>query len=455
MTEAWKQWEGQTVKGVFDHYEIGPPLGRPNGHVVFLTGRGAQRNQKAAIKLIPADDLAAEQWLTRWKAAQKLSHPHLLRIFDMGRCRLGGADLVFIVMEFAEEDVSQVLPERALTVMEVKQMLPPVLDALTWLHRQGFVHGHIKPANIMAVGDQVKLAMDGAGKVGEPDASAGKRSIHDPPETAGGEFGPAADVWSMGMTLVEVLTQRLPVREGSSDPVIPPDLPEPFFDIVSECLRRDPKSRCSLAEIGARLQPPAIPQPAQKMPGKARRPMVVPLAAAALVVAAMAGGWQWMQSRPEDSARVTAAVPEKKPEAVREAVYDQKPSPAARPSRAHADTVVRHVSASAPSPGTPPAGDSGNGVVREVVPEASQKAMDTIHGTIVVNVRVKVDASGNVADAEMQSQVSSKYFPRLALEAAKGWKFVPGEAGSMRSWELQFRFTSDEASASAKKLMIR
>jgi TonB family protein len=186
--------------------------------------------------------------------------------------------------------------------------------------------------------------------------------------------------------------------------------------------------------------------------------MVIPVAAAVLVAAAVVGGWQWMQSRPEENSGVTAAVPEKKPEAAgaqssNAAVQDQKPSPAARPSRAHADTVVRHVSASAPSPGTPPAGDSGNGVVREVVPEASQKAMDTIHGTIVVNVRVKVDASGNVVDAEMQSQAASRYFPPLALEAAKRWKFVPGE--DLRSWELQFRFTSDEASASAKKLMLR
>ncbi|MBZ5524856.1 MAG: TonB family protein [Acidobacteriia bacterium] len=458
MTEAWKQWEGQTVKGVFDRYDIGPPLGGTDEGAVFQTGRGAQKNHKAAIKLIPADDSDAEQWLSRWKLVERLSHPYLLQIFDMGRCRLNDADLAFVVMEFADEDLSQVLPERPLTPAEALAMLRPTLDALLYLHRQGLVHGHIKPANIMAMGNQLKLASDGVFRAGEPDGRATTRSAYDPPEAADGAIGTAGDVWSLGMTLAEVLTQRLPAQDaGGSDPVVPPTLPAPFFDIVRQCLRRDPRLRCSVADLVTRLQPPAAAPSPQKQPGAAQRLVVVPLAAAALVVAALAGGWQWMQSHSGDRESVTAAVPEKKPEApqmqsANTTVRDEKPAPAAgRPSPAHASAVIRPAVAQTSAQERTVAGDSRNGVVREVIPEASRKAMDTIHGTIVVKVRVHVDQAGNVADAEMESSGNSRYFPRLALEAARNWKFTPGEE-SARSWRLEFRFTSSEASASAKRI---
>ncbi len=63
-------------------------------------------------------------------------------------------------MEYAEEDLSQILPERPLTPGEAREMLDPVLDALSYLHEKGFVHGHFKPSNIMVVDDQVKLSCD-------------------------------------------------------------------------------------------------------------------------------------------------------------------------------------------------------------------------------------------------------------------------------------------------------
>ena len=67
-------------------------------------------------------------------------------------------------------------------------------------------------------------------------------------------------MWSLGVTLVEVLTQQLPAWEwkGQEEPELP-RLPAPFGDIARQCLRRDPQQRCTLAEIGARLDPDAPP----------------------------------------------------------------------------------------------------------------------------------------------------------------------------------------------------
>src|SRR6266849_5626935 len=143
--EAWKQWEGRVVIGGF---QLRQYLGASDHSAVFLTERSEREPQKVAIKLISADPSNAELQLTRWRLAAKLSHPHLIRLFQIGRCRLGNMPLLYVVMEYAEENLSQVLARRPLTPAEARDMLGPVLDALAYLHGQGFVHGDIKPANV-------------------------------------------------------------------------------------------------------------------------------------------------------------------------------------------------------------------------------------------------------------------------------------------------------------------
>src|ERR1700687_1698479 len=158
MSETWKQWEGRTVAGRFPLQSY---LGGSDHSAVFLTFRqsAAGDSEKAAIKLIsaPAD---AEKQLLRWKLAGDLNHPNVVRIFEAGRCELDDTDLLYVVEEYAEENLSQILPERALTAEEARAMLPPVLGALQFVHGKGFVHGHIHPSNILATGDQVKLSSD-------------------------------------------------------------------------------------------------------------------------------------------------------------------------------------------------------------------------------------------------------------------------------------------------------
>ena len=81
--------------------------------------------QKAAIKLIPADAEDAEARIAGWTAAAPLSHPHLMRLFYTGRCQFDDCALLYAVTEYADEILAQILPERALTPAEVKEMLDP------------------------------------------------------------------------------------------------------------------------------------------------------------------------------------------------------------------------------------------------------------------------------------------------------------------------------------------
>src|SRR5580704_14565761 len=207
MTEDSKQWEGQIVDRIFPLRQY---LGGSDHSAVFLTEYGSGEPQKAAIKLFAAEAATAELQLSNWEFAGQLSHANLLRLFRSGRCRLGDNDLLYLVMEYAEEDLSQILPQRALTPEETRDMLSPVLDALEYLHGRGFVHGDLKPANILATGDHLKLSSDASSRIGASLSVLGRDGAYDPPEASGGMLTPAADVWSLGMTLVEVLTQHLP-----------------------------------------------------------------------------------------------------------------------------------------------------------------------------------------------------------------------------------------------------
>jgi protein TonB len=87
------------------------------------------------------------------------------------------------------------------------------------------------------------------------------------------------------------------------------------------------------------------------------------------------------------------------------------------------------------------------------MPQVSPSARRTIQGTIKVRVRVDVDAAGNVAKTKLELSGPSKYFSRVAMEAAREWKFVPAEAGESgaREWKLQFAFSRAKTGASATR----
>jgi TonB family protein len=403
---VWKEWEGQVIGGRFHLLQY---LGGSDHSAVFLTDLGEQEPRRTAIKLIAENANTAEDQLSRWKLAADLSHPHLIRLFRMGRSQLGNTALLYVVMEYAEENLSQILPDRPLTPAESHEMLAPVLDVLAYLHGKGLVHGHIKPANIMAVNDQLKISSDGLTKIGESSVRPGQPSVYEAPETNSAGMSPAADVWSLGMTLVECLTQRLPTwEETEEEPVVPETLPEPFLDIARHCLRRDPQRRWTVADIKARLQSSSSvlrEQTAIKPPKQfAKWRYIVPTAVGLALLAILA-----------------ATVPRRRPDVPR-----VSSSPLEQPE------VKR-----------PTGGLVRGAVVNQVVPDVSQSARDTIRGTVRVTVRVAVDPSGNVTGATLDSAGPSKYFADLALHAARSCKFRPPEIDGLSvasEWILRFQF---------------
>jgi TonB family protein len=281
MSEVWRQFEGQVVDEEFPLKQL---LSGDDHSAVFLTQRGDSQQQNAVIKLVPADPATSDLQLSRWRLAAQLSHPNLLKIFDSGRGRLEDTNFLYVVMEFAEEDLSQILPQRALSAAETKDMLGPVLDVLVYLHGKGLVHGHIKPSNIQATADQLKLSSDTLASIAESRAPMTRPSPYTAPEVAASGLTAASDVWSLGVTLVEVLTQQfltLP-SDAKSDPVVPDTIPQPFLDIARHALLREPKRRWTIAEIAARMNPTAVAAAA----GQSISALAVPLSSVPAVPAA-------------------------------------------------------------------------------------------------------------------------------------------------------------------------
>jgi TonB family protein len=451
MNEMWKAWEGRTVDGKFP---LQAYLGGSDHSAVFLTEMqvsDAGESMRAAIKLIAAGSADTQKQSLKWRAISDLSQPNLIRILDCGTSEIDGTAVLYVVEEYAEENLSQIIPERALTAEEAQGMLPPILETLQVLHDKGFVHGSIRPSNILAVGDMVKLSSDGLRYSGEK-RSAKDVGAYDPPEAAGGTISKASDVWQLGVTLIEVLTQRTPSRT----PDVPETMAEPFRDISKHCLQEDEAKRWSVSEILTRLRADRA-KPA---------PMLVKTHVPALAIpdsnqGKPSRGWSYLLGLAVLTAVAFMLIPRSKPAGPAIPVRPSKTEGSqttvpkeAKPSAAAAGSAKSDGSAITASEEGVAGADAG-GVIHRALPEVSPSARRTIHGTIQVRVKVDVDASGNVTKAKEESGRVSKYFTRLAMEAARDWKFSPATAGDRsgdREWQLQFRFSRAKTEASAKRV---
>ena len=251
-SKAWSQYEGQVID---KKYRLERFLGSTDHSAVFLTEVAQPKPRKAAIKFIPADFPGAEKQGDVWAAAAALNHPNLLRLYAEGYCKLEGMELLYVVMEYAEENLGQFLPVRAMTSEEMRQVLTVASDVLVYLHAKKLTHGHLKPSNVLAKADQLKFSSDTIRAAGEVLGLGRELDAYDAPETAGSALSPASDVWSLGVTLVEALTQQAPVLppDGRSEPPIPATLGEPFLEIARHTLRREAKWRWTSAQVAARL----------------------------------------------------------------------------------------------------------------------------------------------------------------------------------------------------------
>jgi TonB family protein len=489
MSEVWTQLEGRVVNGTFPLHRC---LGSSDHSGVFLTEYAPQNLPRAALKLVPAIPTLAESQLSHWHAAAVL-HPQLIRLFEAGRCQLGGLHYLYVVMEYAEQNLGQLLQHRALSEVEVREMLPLTLDALGFLHSKDLVQGQLKPSNILVIENQLKLASDSIRPAGEATASIGSLSMYNPPEARDGSFSTSGDIWALGVTLCQALTQRPPSRSGERGEIVvlPTDFPVTFIDIVRRCLARNPAQRPSVADLQGWLKPgttePAAATPAPAAVAKPpaaetptrlviravldseppaettpeRKSAAVPIAVVVAILAIVGLGVYWFMGRSNTGAATietaataaptstsstgaspTATAPTSGAQPAQVPSADSNDHP---PSRTPASRAPQAHSGSADAERDLPAA-----VLHEEIPTVPLSARQTIHGRVKVTVRVTVDKSGSVISDVLENPGPSKYFARVAGAAASKWKFVPAADGhASRQWLVRFEFSRDGTKAHA------
>ena len=231
-------------------YRMEPLSSAPErGQAIFLVEPEQSGSRAAMAKVLRADAPGALAQLRSWKVAAALSHPHLVRIMDTGRDELDGAAVVYALMEYPNENLADVLKERTLTEEEVRQVLEAVVDALAYLHEKGLVFGYLGASGISAYADTIKISCDRLMSSGGAPPEPG---LTDPPEWRGGVVTPAADLWSLGFLIHEMLKRRAPAAGRGGSFVI--EKLGSFEEIVRGCLTTDPERRWTVERVRSFLR---------------------------------------------------------------------------------------------------------------------------------------------------------------------------------------------------------
>jgi TonB family protein len=252
----------------------------------------------------------------------------------------------------------------------------------------------------------------------------------------------AGDIWGLGITLVEALTQTPPAwsRESSESVSLPANIPPEFVHTVQRCLNREPGHRPTIFELAAQFKrappatpasatPPAMTEPWVPTPSthnsletqsspKTRRLVT----AITVFIVTLCAVWTVVHLfRNHAGVRQTASIT----------------PPAPPPVSPPAAVEIPKASIAAPLPT----------VLHQEMPDVSRSARASIRGIIKIAVRVMVDRSGNVVAATLANGASSRYFTRAALDAAKKWKFSQSPDQASQVWLLHFEFTRAGATA--------
>lgn len=500
MSEQQHVWTGQTVAG---RYLLGKYLGGTDYGKVFSTEIVHARAVQVAIKLIPESKMeATNRQLSRWREFVGISDSNLLKIHDCGRCELDGQAHLFVVQEYADEDLRDILPERALSVEETRGMIEPVIETLALLHGQNLVHTRLHPGNILAIGDRIKLANDAITPKGESTSLTSPVKGFSAPEWGTVPADPATDIWSLGATIITALSQKVPAfGEHHGGLLLPEEVKEPFARIARECLNKEPAQRPSIAKVRsllnapitpvvkevpkeivkeaakvpariepvaaprARPAPPPPPAPERRDPVASVSPVrpaqtkanekksyVFPIAVVA-IVAVLLFAVPKMFRQQSDAATSPAKTDSESTAKASTPNVASAPSKQAAQKGAQSKPALTEASqpvtaAPAPVVRTPNKAShdsSAKGeVLEQVLPDVSDKARSTIRGKVRLSVRLQVNATGTVDSAELDTPASSKYFSEQAMKAAKRWQFAAPEVDGRSvpsQWLLHFEFS--------------
>ncbi|MFC5041319.1 Stk1 family PASTA domain-containing Ser/Thr kinase [Ornithinimicrobium kibberense] len=178
--------------------------------------RDLRLDRPVALKVMRPDLAADEQFVGRFvveaRTAARLSHPHVVPVYDQGR----DDGVVFLAMELVEgRTLRDVIDEHApLSLRAALRLVEPVVQALAAAHEEGLVHRDVKPENVLlGRGGTVKVADFGLARLDVADARTtevlwGTAAYLAPEQVEHGRADARTDVYAVGLLLLELLTGR-------------------------------------------------------------------------------------------------------------------------------------------------------------------------------------------------------------------------------------------------------
>ncbi|HTJ96906.1 MAG TPA: serine/threonine-protein kinase, partial [Rhodocyclaceae bacterium] len=161
-----------------------------------------------------------ERFFREAETAGRLNHPNIVTMYDAGEEH----DLAYIAMEFLKgrDLVPYTKPGALLEVGKVTSIIARVADALSYAHGNNVVHRDIKPANIMyePESDQVKVTDFGIARITDSSRTKtgmvlGTPSYMSPEQLAGKKIDGRSDIFSLGVTLYQMVSGHLPFSGDS------------------------------------------------------------------------------------------------------------------------------------------------------------------------------------------------------------------------------------------------
>jgi serine/threonine protein kinase len=244
----------------------------PGYDVVRLMRRGGrldtydtydrQRDCRCVVKVVRPDRAhekhCAEALVREGDLLRELAHPHLVRVYEV----LHEPSAAVVMETLTGATLDALIEESPLTPGDTTLLGRQLASALGYLHGRGWLHLDVKPSNVVVQAQRaVLIDLSLATRPGDGRPHAGTYGYLAPEQFTGRDLAPATDVFGLGVTLGEALTDDLPY--GEKDRWTPrisrrfrrrlADAPAPLAGLILSCLHPVPASRPTLAVVRAVL----------------------------------------------------------------------------------------------------------------------------------------------------------------------------------------------------------
>jgi serine/threonine protein kinase len=254
-----------------DRYRLESLVGRGGMGSVYRA-LDVRLDRSVAVKVLrDPDGTDEERFAAEVRTLARFAHPNLVRLLDAGELDIRP----YLVMELIEgETLAHRISRGALSDHETARIGAGVAGALAYVHEQGIVHRDVKPANVL-LGEKgdAHLADFGIARLVDTTGitaigfTLGTPAYLAPEQVQGAAVGPPADVYALGLVLLECLSGRRAFEGTASeitaarlqhDPELPVGIDALWRDVLGSMTQRRPADRLSAEQVASRLAPRAL-----------------------------------------------------------------------------------------------------------------------------------------------------------------------------------------------------